>query len=932
MSGLTRIGPNVRSLQIVSGCVIAVMLLVGSGCYSDDSLTDTQFVERAKEYQDGGKPRRAIVELKNALHLNPDNTEARWLLGRSYLLIGDGASAEKELRRAVELGVTQKAAVLPIAKAILLQGEYQRVLSEAILSPGSPELHFVREKAYIGLGDLTHAGREIELMENIAPDAPLTNLARGLLAYQKGYLEEASMWTESALKEMPETAEALALKADIAAAKGDYATARPFYKKAVELAPYRAAYRIAWAVALLQVNEVDSAITQLDYVLKHSERLVMANHYRAVAAFQKRDYETALRLANLAVEDSGGDTVPSQLIAAAASYALGQYERAYAHLKAFLRFAPNYPPAKRLEIAVQLKLGEINRATANAKGISVDSESDRKLLAAVGVGALKEGDLGSAREYLERATVWKSRKPSTLNSNSKPISLEQSDGERAVMHEHSSNWLSGNPHVLLALTYLRDGEGDKSLEIAKSLQRQRSNDPVGFTLEGVIKGAQGDESSARAAFLKALELRPGDPNANINLAAFALHDGKVKEARERYEAILEEQPDYMQAEMALADLDIKTNDFQAAEERLQRLIEAKPGALEPRLALARLYITRKMPAKALRTVAPIQHKYARNAQLLEVTARAALDAGLTRQALTTARALVDLSKNSAGAHYLLAMAQRRAGNINAALQSLSKVLELRPDDAAALFAQVQLQLESGLTDEAKSTLRALEKRSPDDPSVIELQGRIALAEGRSEDAEDLFRKALAGRDNNLLVIQLAAAQMQGGKKSSAYQGLQNWLERYPDDLLTRSTLADWLLADGLWSRAAYQYRAIIKRKQELASVHNNLAWALSNLADNDAALASAKRAAELAPQHPQILDSLGTMYLRAGNTDKAVQVLKQAVEKSSGLATPLLHLAEAYAKGGNSGDARAILEELLARKESFPERDRAIAILETLND
>ena len=67
--------------------------------------TDTQYVAQAQDYIDKGDLNSATIELKNALVENPDNAQARWLLGKLQLEAGDVASAEKELRKAHDLGI-----------------------------------------------------------------------------------------------------------------------------------------------------------------------------------------------------------------------------------------------------------------------------------------------------------------------------------------------------------------------------------------------------------------------------------------------------------------------------------------------------------------------------------------------------------------------------------------------------------------------------------------------------------------------------------------------------------------------------------------------------------------------------------------------------------------------------------------------------------
>ena len=63
-----------------------------------------KLVASAKESLAKNDRSAAVIQLKNALQKNPDLGEARLLLGKALLEQGDLAAAEKELRRARELG------------------------------------------------------------------------------------------------------------------------------------------------------------------------------------------------------------------------------------------------------------------------------------------------------------------------------------------------------------------------------------------------------------------------------------------------------------------------------------------------------------------------------------------------------------------------------------------------------------------------------------------------------------------------------------------------------------------------------------------------------------------------------------------------------------------------------------------------------------
>ena len=110
-----------KNVAVRHGWALMVLLVaLMSGCGAD--ISPEQRVERARGAMDSGEIRTAIIELKNALQAEPNNGSARLLLGQAYARAGDGASAQKELGRARELGVSEADLQPWLAKAQLLQG------------------------------------------------------------------------------------------------------------------------------------------------------------------------------------------------------------------------------------------------------------------------------------------------------------------------------------------------------------------------------------------------------------------------------------------------------------------------------------------------------------------------------------------------------------------------------------------------------------------------------------------------------------------------------------------------------------------------------------------------------------------------------------------------------------------------------------------
>src|SRR5436309_2532321 len=108
-----------------SAVYLAIALLAACGRNDPAAL-----VSSAKDHMSKGEYSAAIIQLKNALGKEPENNEARYLLGVSSLENGDFASAEIELSKAKQSGYSGEALQLALARTMLARGEHLKLISE----------------------------------------------------------------------------------------------------------------------------------------------------------------------------------------------------------------------------------------------------------------------------------------------------------------------------------------------------------------------------------------------------------------------------------------------------------------------------------------------------------------------------------------------------------------------------------------------------------------------------------------------------------------------------------------------------------------------------------------------------------------------------------------------------------------------------------
>ena len=103
------------------------LLLVACGNFG---LNEEQLLQRARAYLEDEQYQAAAIEARNTLQKNPQNAEARYLLGVITLEYGDYITAEREFRHAGLLGWEDGTARVGRARAMLELGEYQLLVEQ----------------------------------------------------------------------------------------------------------------------------------------------------------------------------------------------------------------------------------------------------------------------------------------------------------------------------------------------------------------------------------------------------------------------------------------------------------------------------------------------------------------------------------------------------------------------------------------------------------------------------------------------------------------------------------------------------------------------------------------------------------------------------------------------------------------------------------
>lgn len=908
-------------------------LFIG-GC-GEGAMSPEQHLERAGAALEQGEVRTAVIELKNALQVAPDNRDARRLLGETYARYGDGASAEKELRRAVELGASELDVQPWLARALFLQGELQPI-SELEVPASAPaetraEMLRIKAEALLASGELgaadSTARQALELQADSAP--VMTTIAR--ILFQRKDTEQAKEWISKALASDKAYGAAWSLLGQLERSQGNTKAAEEAYTNAMEDPRLLNTARFERALVLIDMQEWDRARADIEQLRALGRKDPRINYAEGLLKYKQNNYAEAAQLFE-AVLGVSPDYAPALYYAGASRLALGNAATASKHLTGYLAQQPENIAARRLMALASMQLGHPQEAEKFVKRVVERYPEDVTALNLLADSLILQGKREESVAYLRRVTA---AQPESTNAQARlgAALVDQGDTEegiRELEEAFESDPASQGIAEQTIRGYARSGNTDKAVEAARQNRDRNPDSAPAHALLGMMYLLQNEKKLAAAAFSKALDLAPGHPVASAGLAGQAMEDGQVEKAKEYLVESLKHHPGNPGVLNNLAKIAETEGDRGAAKMYLRDAIEQSPEALAPRLLLARLYLTEREPENCLAVLEPVRQANPANLQMLMLAAQA--EVGLARygDAKATLEALRDLSPEVPAIRDALARVYAMLGDTGRARAEYEKAFDLDPSFAPAIKGLARLAVERRDLPETEALVQQLKDVvGSDDPDVFALEGAIAEMKGDLRGAVGYYEQAHSAARTRVSLLLLTRMQWKTGDVDAALRAMEQWADEHPEDIPLQFELVARYLDLERTEEAIDWQKRIVDADPENAVALNNLAWLLRGK-EPAKAVEFAQRAHSINPDSAAILDTLAMAHLANGDTERAVETSERAVRKSPGNASFLFHRAQILEAADEHEDARLALENALQSGKQFPEREQAQAMLSRL--
>ena len=499
----------------------------------------------AVEYERGSFG-QAEKYLTQALQRAPDNLPARRMLAQTYLRSGQSDKALATLLPVVEKGAPDAEAFSLIGEAYLQSGDtikaqdyYSRA---AKLNPKDVKSRTALALTHLSSGNADAAFSELQ---NIAAGDHGTTADLALISalIQRNELDKALSAVDALEKKQPDKPLAASLRGKIQLSRRDFTGARKSFERAVAIDP--AYFPAVDSLAALDVaaGKIDDAKSRFDKLLalepSNYRALLAIAGLRATAGGSK---EEVTELINKAIKLNPTQVAPRLVLVD--QYIKGKdLARALTAVQDALAAIPDNPQLLQAQGQVLVLSKEYNQAISAYTKLATllpQSPYPQLLLADVHM-ALKDNDM--ARQSLKRALAVA---PDNLQAQRNLVALE-----------------------------LAAGRSQEALAVAREVQKQRSDEGIGYLFEGDIDVSLKNLDAAAEAYRAGLKKRKSTDLA-VKLHSVLLTGGHRADADKFSAGWMKEYPKDAAFLFHLGDVALAQGNYAQAETYYVDVVQLRP--------------------------------------------------------------------------------------------------------------------------------------------------------------------------------------------------------------------------------------------------------------------------------------------------------------------------------------------------------------------
>jgi tetratricopeptide (TPR) repeat protein len=762
-----------RRLKSGLAASVAALTLLTAGCGGKEERMQSH-LEKGRALLDQGKLDVAGVEVRNAMQIDPKNSEAMFVAGMIIEKEGeDFRRAFQHFVRAAELDSNNVAARARVGRYYLVSGDIARAeetLAEITkLDAKSLDTRNLRAAVLAAKKDVPAAIEEATAILNQDPTQVETaNFLAGLyMATQSN--EQAVAVLDKSIAASPKNTALRIVRAAVAGRMKDEAAAEKQLREVIALEPARAEHRNNLAAFYARAKRLDDGET----VLREG---IAANKNDIKRRLALLEYLSTFRTMELAEKE--------------ARVQVTEDSRAYELQFQLARFLRTNGKADE---AIKVYRGVIERDRLQTNGIRARVELAGMLLAT--------GQRDEAQKLVDEVIKQNPRDNQALLMRAQ-FAVDRSDPVsaitdlRAVLRDQPDS-----PAIVgaLARVHLINKEPELAREvIGRSVEMFPNRPQLRFVFAEYL-ASSGDFNGAMRQVDEVIKANSGSLEARDLKARIQLAQKNDKGAEETFREMKALSPKQPQVAIRLGQFYVAQKRFDRAVVEFEDAAKLAPMAFEPPLLVVNTLLAQGNMAAASARMEQAVKANPKSVQLLVAQGELAIQRKALPEAETAFRSALALDARTPASYVNLARISAAQGQRPAAIKWLQDGNAAMPDNNGMRLALAEFHMAFAEWEQAIKVYEELIKRVPD--NLIAANNLAALLVEYRPDAESHKRAlSLANRfetsDNAAFLDTLGRVLYKNGQNDQAVRVLRRAVERDPNAALHKYHLAMALIKRG----------------------------------------------------------------------------------------------------------------------------------------
>jgi tetratricopeptide (TPR) repeat protein len=458
--------------------------------------------------------------------------------------------------------------------------------------------------------------------------------------------------------------------------------------------------------------------------------------------------------------------------------------------------------------------------------------------------------------------------------------------------------------------YLRVNDVDDAIreyEAGRKKDSSRNNDYLKHEIEAYVRSGKGNLAYDKNEEI--LKNDPKDAEARGLKATFILDRGDVNTAMTELQAVVTAKPNNFVAHFNLGRAHFARNEYEQARQEFDEAIKLRPDYLPARLAQIQVSMLRG----------------ANDAALHDADEAIRIAPGSVQARVMKAAALQRMQRYDEARTLLMAILEKQPKQVESLLEIgvlalnekkykeaedyFQRAFQADPNNIRGLLGESRAYM---LDNQLEKSVQLIEAEAQKRPTSLDLQrelGNAALSARQFDKAvatyQGLLTKISEPRQQSDLWTRIGETYLRKGDVQQSINSLEKARDGQPNNPTISTNLGMLYEMQNKPELARKYYEISIKSDPNSPLALNNLAYLITQQnGDLNQALTYAQRAKQRLPEHAEVNDTLGWIYLKKNLTDEALDTFKTLVVKVPQNPTYHYHYAMALLQKGDRESAK----------------------------